>query len=442
MKTLSILFLLLGLDALILLLEAQTLSIGYRETLLLDKSSFLSTLVHQSMALFGQNDIALRLPMILMHFISVILLFSISKALLKRDYDRLWLVAIYMLLPGVNSAALLVDGSGLVLVLLFAFVYLHQRDSWVQYLLLIGLVGIDASFVYLYLGLLGFTLFSRAYGYALFAAILMIGSFLIFGIDTSGSPRGHFLDTIGLYMAIFSPIVFVYIGYILYRRVIRKKLDLLWFLATVPFLLSLVLSFRQAIGIEHFAPYLILAIPLAVQSFFHSYRVRLRRYRTSYRRVFAVSLALLLLNLFAVLGNKALYQVLDDPTGHFAYRQHIAKELAATLKAEQIDCVSLEDIYCISVGYQKTQKRLLLPSASEQCVAHALSTNYYDPSAVSLNVNNVYCSRRYDGKMQKRLAFYGIGQCEQHILYPHHQTEGKNITIRYLGVPVYLANVS
>jgi hypothetical protein len=66
---------------------------------------------------------SLRMPMIIIHLLSVIMLFLVSKTYLVRDSDRLWLIAIFILLPGINSAALLVDNTSIVILLLFIYVY-------------------------------------------------------------------------------------------------------------------------------------------------------------------------------------------------------------------------------------------------------------------------------------------------------------------------------
>ncbi|MDQ1337189.1 MAG: hypothetical protein QG617_156, partial [Campylobacterota bacterium] len=73
-----ILFLILGLDALMLMFQIDELSISYNEALLLGADfSFLQLLIKSSIIIFGQNDFALRSPMILLHILSAILLYKI-----------------------------------------------------------------------------------------------------------------------------------------------------------------------------------------------------------------------------------------------------------------------------------------------------------------------------------------------------------------------------
>jgi hypothetical protein len=388
-----ILFLLLGIDAAVLFFEASTLSITYHEAEILYKQhSVLHYIISASVALFGQNDFALRLPMMLMHLLSALFLFAVSKPYLKYDRDRLWLVLIFVLLPGVNSAALLVDSAGLVLLLLLVYLYLWQRVPKVEPLVLAAFVFVDGSFAFLYLGRFLYALAENKRRDLILNLVLFGASIYLFGFDTSGAPSGHFLDTLGIYAAVLSPIVFVYLVYVLYRRMITNKRDLIWYLSTAALLYSLIFSFRQRIEIEMFAPYLILALPLGAATFFHSYRVRLRMFRNRYRVLFTLSFVLLAANGLLVLFNQQLYRFVDDPKRHFAYRAHVAKELAFELKRMHIGCVD---------------------AAAEK-------------------------------QMQLRLRFYGIDFCRDDELVPGKNGAEKSVTISYTGVPIasyYVTNM-
>jgi len=133
-----ILFLILGVDAFILFSQTSSLSISYGESLILyGDFSFLQLIIKTSIYLFGQNDFALRLPMILMHLLSALLLYKVSKKYLPKRENRLWLVLIFVLLPGVISSAILVDGAGLVIfgLLLFAYAYENLSKKYVYMLL-------------------------------------------------------------------------------------------------------------------------------------------------------------------------------------------------------------------------------------------------------------------------------------------------------------------
>ncbi|OHD97185.1 MAG: hypothetical protein A2552_08845, partial [Sulfuricurvum sp. RIFOXYD2_FULL_44_160] len=277
----------IGINFLILLLQIQGLSIGYHEAqILYGDFSPLQFLISSSLHFFGQNDYALRVPMIVLHLFSVVLLYAISKHYVSRDSDRLWIALIYVLLPGVTSAALVVDNAGLVIVSLFLFGYLHLNYGRYALGLLPFLIAIDPAFAYLFFAIALYGVYRKEYFYAISGTVALVVSLSFYGIHIGGSPESRFLDALGVYTAIFSPIVFLYLFYVLYRRMIAKEWDLIWMIAMSAFMISLLLSFRQKVEVQTFAPFLLLALPLAAQTFFHTYRIRLREFRGRYRILF------------------------------------------------------------------------------------------------------------------------------------------------------------
>ncbi len=235
----------------------------------------------------------------------------------------------------------MVNNAGVVIFGLLFFIYAYQKyDYKYSYFLLIIFTLIDNSFSYLFFSLFLFAIYTRDYKFAVLNICLLLLSIYLFGININGSPSGHFLDTIGVYSAIFTPIIFIYMFYVLYRRMLIKNIDIIWFISSSVLMLSLLLSFRQRIYIEDFAPYLIISLPLIAQTFYSSYRVRLRIFRTNYRAVFILTLLFLFINAFVVLFNKELYRFLDNPKKHFVYNMHIAKELALELQNKDIACIS------------------------------------------------------------------------------------------------------
>ncbi|MCX6052539.1 MAG: hypothetical protein NTZ60_08500 [Campylobacterales bacterium] len=387
-----LLFFIIGLDAFILILQTSTISISYHEaSLLYGDFSFLQLITQASLYYFGQNDLALRLPMILLHMLSVLLIYTISKKYLQDDRNRIWLVLLFILLPGVLSSAILVDSAGLIIFGLLLFVYVYENYSKkYAYILLSILSVIDGGFVYLFLSLIFFALYSKDKIFFIFNTVAFLLSMFLYGIRTDGLPEGYLLDAIGLYAAVFTPIIFIYIFYILYRRYLTKEIDLLWFISAIVFGFSLLLSFRQSIHIEHFAPYVILALPLAAQTFYSSYRVRLKMFRGKYKTIFVLSLIFLLINSFVVFFNKELYLFIENPKKHFAYKMHVAKELASEIKKRDMACVNI------------------------------------------------------DNDMSKRLKFYGVEKCDMFdvIEYDIHNIKMDNVTISYKNRPIYSASVT
>ena len=391
-KRIYLLLFLLAIDILVLLFEASLVSISYNEAhTYFGYHSIAGYLSHLFVSLFGQNDIALRLPMIILHLFSVLLLYKISERYLEKERDRIILVVIYMILPGINSAALLVHATGFVLFALFLFVYIYQKygESIATYALLALYSIMGQSFFYLFVSLFFYALNQKRYGFAIYLFFLTGVNYLLFGSDIGGYPTGHFLDALAVYSAIFSPIVFVYLVYVLYRRFLTGQTDALWFIASTALLVSLLLSLRQRVHLEIYAPYLMLALPLAAQTFVSSYRVRLPQFRSGYKILFNLAFLFLLLNFFLVLGNRYLYLVLKRPEKHFAYDNNIAKELANKLQDMNITCVT---------------------------------TEY---------------------RLQLRLRFYGIQECKTYSLAVVPKSDkAQSVTISYFSKPVYSVYVT
>jgi len=391
MKYKIILFLLLGLDALILFFQTTQIAISPSEaSLLYGNSSFLQLLVTFSLKIFGQNDFGLRFVMISFHLLSAWLLYEISAKYLTLERNRLWLVIIFILLPGVISSALVLSHAGLIIFGLFFYIYLSQKfNDYILCIVLFAYALLDIGFVYLFFGLAIYYLFQKKQILFFYNLLLLGLSISMYGLNISGVPSGHFLDTIGVYSAIFTPVVFIYICYALYRGYLNDENDKIWYISSSVLLLSLLLSFRQRVALELFAPYLILSLPLAAKTFAHSYRVRLKNFRKGYRSIFVLAFIFLIFNALIVMFNKELYLVLDNPKKHFAYKMHIAKELAQKLKDKKIFCVTT------------------------------------------------------DKKMQERLRFYSISKCSETLLQEiKRDAENSDVTISYKGKILYKANVT
>ena len=386
-----ILFLILGIDVFILYSQSLELSISYLEaSIVYGDFSFLQTLLNLSFSFFGKNDFALRVPMIVMHLLSVLLLYLISKKYLKYERDRIWLIFIFVLLPGVISSSIIVNSAGLIIFGLLLFIYMYENFSIKYSYLLLGLYAfIESGFVYLFIALLFYAYNKKDKNFFIFNMLTLSVSIYLYGFNSHGLPKGYFLDVLGLYGAVFTPIVFIYLFYVLYKSLLKKEIDLLWYIASVTLILSLILSFRQRVQIEIFAPYLIIALPLIAQAFSSAYRVRLKIFRKNYKIIFIFSLVLLILNSTVVIFNKEIYRFIENPKKHFAYKMHVAKELSKELKAQGVDCV--------------------------------------DSSP----------------KMSLRLRFYGINSCDKYKLTRvKKENHLNNVTISYKNIEVYRASVT
>jgi len=345
MKEKYLVFSIILTSVLFLLYGVSSLSIRYEEAqILFNGNSLVHYLVYYSTQFFGQTDLALRLPFILLHTGSIVLLYKIGKLFLKRKMDRVISVALYAMLPGVNSAAILVNGAYIVifLTLLFVYLFMYQYKKSSYALLVLALFA-DNSFSILYLSLFIYSVFNKE-KYLLSISFLLFGlSMYMYGFDTGGKPKGYFLDTLGMYAAVFSLFLFLYLIYALYRILIKEEKNILWYISFCALVISLILSLRQRLLLEDFAPFVVIAIPLVVKVFFNSYRVRLPRHRKYHNISFSIVFVFLLINLIVSYFNKPLYYFLPKPEKHFAYKYHIAKDLAQILKEKKIYSINIHD---------------------------------------------------------------------------------------------------
>lgn len=353
-----------------LLYGMENLSINYYEAeIFFDKLTPLHFLVATSCKIFGQNDFGLRFPFILINIINVLLLYGVSRPLLKNSVDRILNIAIFVLLPGTNTAALIVNEAGLSILVTLLFVYLWQRKRcFFAYTLLVLSLGIDNSFAILYFCLAFYGVFKKRKTLFILSVVLFCASMYIYGFEAHGKPKGYFLETIGIYAATLSPFIFLYYVYTLYRVAIKEKKSLLWFIGFGAFILSLLFSLRQKLYLEDYLPFAIILTPLMVKVFYNSYRVRLPQFRKIHKALFIVVFLTLVLNFLAIIFNKTLYMFYENPKEHFAYKNHVAKELALWLKEKNIDTIYTKDFklakrlrfYGIGRGGDMTLKKVSL----------------------------------------------------------------------------------
>ena len=155
---------------------------------------------------------------------------------------------------------------------------------------------------------------------------------------------GIFLG-VGVFAGAFSPLVFLFFIYTIYRIWIKEEKSLLWFIATSALCLTMLFSLRQRVALEMTLPYCAIATPLIIRVLFNSYRVRLPKFRTFHKIAVGVTLASLMFSYFAVVFSDVMYKVVfaNKPQRHFIYKFDVAKELASELKDRGVKSVSCDN---------------------------------------------------------------------------------------------------
>ncbi|MDC7243867.1 MAG: hypothetical protein PQJ44_08140, partial [Sphaerochaetaceae bacterium] len=205
------------------------------------------------------------------------------------------------------------------------------------YLLLVGFLFIDNSFAIFYLALFFYSLNKKDNVLLVTSLVLFALSMQIFGLEADGKPKGYFIDVILVYASIFSPLLFLYFFYSMYRITLKEEKNLYWYISFSAFAFSLVLSFRQRIQIEDFAPFVVIAIPIMLKLFLHSFRVRLPMFRKKHFLGAFLLVGVLIINFLFLYINKPLYLLMEKPYSHFAYEYHFASDIAKTLKENKIN---------------------------------------------------------------------------------------------------------
>lgn len=335
---------LLFLTFILLFKATYSLSISYKEALnVFVNNSVLSLITNTSIYILGQNDLALRLPFILFYAFSIIIMYKITENYFKYEKDRYISIIVFMILPGVLSASLLVNSAIVIIFFTLLYLYYYHKYNKHSYLLLLLFLFIDNSFAVLYLALFFYSLKNKDTKLIYISLILFSLSMYIYGFSTGGKPRGFLIDTFAIYATVFSPFLFLYFLYTMYRSWIKDERTLIWYISITALLLSLIFSFRQRIYIEDFAPYVVISLPYMLKTFFHAYRVRLKEFRTNYNILAFLVVLMLSINVVLTFVNKPLYLILPNANKHFVYQYHFIKELVEELSARGITSVTTDD---------------------------------------------------------------------------------------------------
>jgi len=284
---------------LFLFFYANYMDIGNLEVNYLSKN-YPITYIENIFLSFGHTNLLLRLPSLLLSIFSIFVYYKISQKYLKKEKDIYFATIIFSLMPGFIIASLLFNKSIYLIFLVLIFIYTFLYYRFYSYLFLLIFSVTDYSFISLYLGLIFYSIYKKDTKFLIYSIILLGINANYFNYEIGGHPRGHFLDVISIYFAIFSPFVFIYFLYSLIKMF--KIPNLLWFISSWGLLFSLLLSFRQKIKIDDFAPYVIVSVVFMISIFIKEYRVRLKIFRPFYRNLFVFLFSSLILFDFILLS--------------------------------------------------------------------------------------------------------------------------------------------
>ncbi len=284
--------------------------------------------------------IGLRVFYLFLGFVTVGLFYELSRRYFPKREDAYLSTFIFMFLPGILTATTLVNVAIIVLPLVLLFVLLYEKGHFVVLpFIMLALFFIHEASIIFFVAVLLYAMIHKDKKLIIVSsAFLFAFIYLAKGIEIGGRPSGHFIEVFGLYATVFSPLIFLYFFYAMYRILLREKKTLLWYISFTAFAFSLLLSIRQRVYITDFAPYVMIAIVLMLDVFNHSVRVRLPEFQKRYKWGFYVVMVFLALSAFVIVFHKMLFYAASDPSRHFANRIYAPYLLAEQLKAEGITC--------------------------------------------------------------------------------------------------------
>jgi hypothetical protein len=384
MKIKSFIFLttIISFNIVVLLYGIDSISISYKEIIQLENNSSLITkMSNYFLTHFEHNDFYLRLPMVILHSICIVLFYLITKYQ-NNIYDRIFSLLAFIFTPGVYASGLLMNESVLIILATLLFVLAYQRVRILSYIILPLLILLDNSFIILYFSLGVYSLIKRKKYFLIINIILFVLAFYFGYLEIGGKPKGYFLDIIGWYAILCSPLVFIAYFYALYRKLINGCDNIIVYIGFFSLIFALILSFRQNINIIDFVPFIILSIPIYVSVFASSVRIRLPKYRKKYIILISILATSIIANYIIVIKNKYLYRYLETKNKHFAYKYHIAKELAFKLKENKISNITFDDKKLLKrlsfYGIINNNSKYRLVQKKPSDIYKTITINYFD----------------------------------------------------------------
>lgn len=317
--------------------------------LLYADNTIVATLMQSGRALLGEaifgSFLGIRLYFLLIGFISIFLYYHMSGIYLAKVADRYLATAIYMMLPGIMTALVLANISILVISLVLLFVLAYDRGwIWLQMLVMIFLFLTHDASVIFFISILIYALIHKETVLTVLSGFFVILSLVtVRGVEIGGRPSGYFADMFGLYAALFSPLLFIYFFYTMYRIFLREEKNILWYISFIALLASLVLSVRQRIIVTDFAPYVVISVVLMLDTFHKSLRIRLPQYRKWYHMGFVTVMLVLGMSSLTIVFHEVFFSFMQNPKKHFASKLYEPYWLASQLKVQDINCYNTPD---------------------------------------------------------------------------------------------------
>jgi len=303
-------------------------------------SSITTFLMHIGYILFP-SEFGLRIFFLFFAMLNALLYERVTASFVSRSEDRYVIVMIYLILPGVVASSILANSAVILSFLVLLFLYAYMKKNWLVVtlsLLLLSVVHWSALFLY---GILLLYAANRRERWLLIVTIIAVIFYTFSGMEMP-LPRdtNNVLELLSIYATVFSPLVFIYLFYVLYRTLLRGERNIIWYISFYSLIISLILSFIYRIRIVDFSPYIMLGTMLMIQSYHASLRVRMRRFQNRYRWVFKIVTISLIVSTLSILLNKPIYRTVGKEYYALFAPVYAPYDRAKELRSEGKSCVN------------------------------------------------------------------------------------------------------
>jgi hypothetical protein len=288
---------------------------------------------------FISGVLALRILSFLFGLLNIYLFYEISKDYFKRDEDVRFVLSIFMLTPAVFVSNIILNEAIVPTTMVLLFVIGYKRDLLpLKIISLIILFWSDTANFAFYFAILIFGYFKKRRELIYLGAIFLVISLLFGSYSFVGKPKGHLPELLALYAGLFSPLLFIYYFYALYRTALEGERDIFWYLSFIPLLISILLSIRQQILIVDFAPFLLLGLVIPAKVYLKSLRVRLKRFQNPYIFSMRILFFSMLFGILILVFHKPIYRALGSPKRFFVAPLYYPYDIAQELRAKGREC--------------------------------------------------------------------------------------------------------
>lgn len=297
-------------------------------------TSFVHYAMKLGVYLLGQNIYGLHLVFFGIFAINLILFYLICRIYMRLAIYAIITTIIFAFLPGVVISVFMVSKTSLVIFLALISSYLTLRFKYIPYFILAIACLIESSAVILFLAYMIYSIKENKNKTFLFCLIGAIVNLYLYDLGIKGVPSNNFIEALIDMMLLFSPILFLYYIYSIYRATFKGGANILVYISVICILSSLLISLRQKVDFETILPMCVVGLPVCMGNMLGSVNIRLKRYRKNYLAFLIFTLILMGVESFLLINNKIIYLFNIKPS--FALTHYIALELSQELKERNI----------------------------------------------------------------------------------------------------------